>query len=208
MALNEICLPGSYQTTNGCYRCPALPLLIGNWSHVMEQKSCLGTFGIPAPGIQKAYIPIGVSKVNLTLLESEMQIFGKVSSNGRKSGQLSCILSVPMNQIVYVVVTSTESSDDDVAIGSTLSQKKTKEGKESSIKRLLTSDDQNEDCNIGPYVAFIGTQLTRLVHVSKRSRKSLEELFHRKIWFPSHALTQRKLLNLLPSCNSVNTCFG
>jgi hypothetical protein len=162
MALKGICLPGSYHTANGCYQCPALPFPTANWSYVMEQKSCLSTFSFPAPGIQEAYIPVGVSKLELILLKSDRQILESVSPNGGESGQFSCMLSVPMNQTIYVVITSTKSNNDNQGLGSIFRDIATSQSEEPLMKGVIASTDQDEQCQIGPYVASIGIHLILL----------------------------------------------
>jgi hypothetical protein len=132
----------------------------------MEQKSCSSNFSIPAPGIQEAYIPVGVSKMKLILLEIDKQILESVSPNrGGENGQFSCILSVPMNQTVYVVITSTstKSNDDHEGLGSIFRDIATSQSVKPLIKRVITSTNQDETCKIGPYVASVGIYLTLLV---------------------------------------------
>ena len=157
MVLKEICLPGTYHTTNGCYQCPALPLLTASLFHAIEMKSCLGTFSIPAPGIQEAYIPVGVSNIKLILLENDSEILGE------EGGQFSCTMSVPMNQTVYVVITSTNSNDGNEGLGSISHNIKTSQN--DVINRVTLSADRDDGCKIGPYIATTGIHLTGLVHV-------------------------------------------
>lgn len=171
MTFKDLCLPGSYYTTNGCYQCPALPLLSLYWSQARDQKRCLDTFSIPAPGTQEAYIPIGVSKMKLMLPESESQNLDYLAVNGRDGGRVSCILSVPMNQTVYVVVTiqndsNMYSNSDDEGFGSAFHKNSLEQKGAALTKRDAAGPYADEVCEIGPYTASIGTQ----IHLTKESQ--------------------------------------
>jgi Glycine rich protein len=112
--------PGYYCKNDLCIKCPVgtygtdgqncLPCPFATWSNTVGQKSCGTSFTYSTPGLQKSYIPYGVTKIIVKLWgggggsDTSLDPTNYVSHAGGSGGYASCNITVPHSRNVYLII--------------------------------------------------------------------------------------------------------
>ena len=100
------CPTGSYGTDGSkCHPCP-----FGTWAPTTGSLKCASSFTYSTAGLQKVYIPFGVTGITAQLWgggggsDSSLDPINFVSHSGGSGGYAACNLTVPHSHNIYVVV--------------------------------------------------------------------------------------------------------
>ena len=115
---------GYYCKDSNCYQCPpgtfgtdgkfCNPCPFGSWTPLSGQPNCQLSFTYSIPIVQKVYIPYGVTKISVNLLDIDgvgsdntlhTSDFSRQKDNKESS---SCNMTVPMSQEVCITIGSEE----------------------------------------------------------------------------------------------------
>ena len=114
-----VVVPGYYCKQDTCIKCPVgtfgangktcSQCTFATWAPSTGSSKCLSSFSYLVPGIQKSYVPFGVTKIVVKLWGAGGGSDSSLDSNyvaysGGGGGFSSCNITVPHSKNVYLII--------------------------------------------------------------------------------------------------------